>query len=233
MNKAGISIVALPASDICMMGREDDGNRRRGMCPVHELVRTGVTATFATNNIQNLFTFTGDGDMLKIGTLYCQIAQLSSENGALLCLRMATEIAAKALGVDHFLGENKPADIVILGDGVCGACSKSDSQSRSSSPSCPLTQTDVHTDSHTLSLHDSQILEGNHNKTHIITDTNTNTDTAHEKNHTSAPLLSLSHSHSRCLPSAMILLSAPPVDRIVIKRGRVVSQTASKRAIYR
>jgi Amidohydrolase family len=233
LNKAGISIVALPASDICMMGREDDGNRRRGMCPVHELVRTGVTATFATNNIQNLFTFTGDGDMLKIGTLYCQIAQLSSENGALLCLRMATEIAAKALGVDHFLGENKPADIVILGDAVCGACSKPNSQSTSPSPSCPLTQTDVHTDSHTLSLHDSQILEGNHNKTHIITDTNTNTDQVREKNHNSAPLLSHSHSHSRCLPSAMILLSAPPVDRIVIKRGRVVSQTASKRAIYR
>jgi Amidohydrolase family len=156
-----------------MMGREDNGNKRRGMCPVHDLVHAGVTATFATNNIQNLFTFTGDGDMLKIGTLFCQIAHLSSENGALLCLKMATEIAAKALGVDHFLGENRPADIVILGggDGMLGSYSQSLSQSylstgtESNTPSSSdlqstLSQTQAHPDTSSNLYIDSLNPEG-------------------------------------------------------------------------
>jgi hypothetical protein len=231
-----------------MMGREDNGNKRRGMCPVHDLVHAGVTATFATNNIQNLFTFTGDGDMLKIGTLFCQIAHLSSENGALLCLKMATEIAAKALGVDHFLGENRPADIVILGggDGMLGSYSQSLSQSylstgtESNTPSSSdlqstLSQTQAHPDTSSNLYIDSLNPEG------CQTDTNTNT--TQEKPHTSIyspslsptekPSSSYPPSHTHYRPSAMMLLSAPPVDRIVIKRGRIVSQTASQRAIYR
>lgn len=208
LKNAGIAIVALPASDLCMMGREDNGNKRRGICPVQELSLMGVTATFATNNIQNLFTFTGDGDILKIGTLFCQVAQLTSENGALLCLEMATQIAAKALGVDHFICENRPADIVILGDGFCSPHTRTHTQAH--------THTDGQIDAHSIPPFQTQ----------IYTDTQTPSYTHTE---TKTP----SHTHTHSLPSAMLLLSAPPVDRIVIKRGRIVSQTSCHRAIYR
>ena len=29
LKRAGIAVIALPASDVCMMAREDDGNTRR------------------------------------------------------------------------------------------------------------------------------------------------------------------------------------------------------------
>lgn len=99
LKDADVSVLALPASDVCMMARGDtDGNKRRGVCPVDELAAMGVTAAFATNNVQNLFTFTGDGDVLKVGTLLCQLLQLTSQSGANLALDMATTLAAKAIG---------------------------------------------------------------------------------------------------------------------------------------
>lgn len=35
------------------------GNKRRGVCPNQILSAAGVNACYATNNVQNLFTFTG------------------------------------------------------------------------------------------------------------------------------------------------------------------------------
>jgi len=115
LSASGVSVLALPASDICMMGRSDNGNRRRGVCPVNTLCDVGATAAFATNNVQNLFTFTGDGDVLKVGTLLCQTLQLTSEKNAQLCLEMATTRAAKAVCDDnHSIAEGMPADFVVL-----------------------------------------------------------------------------------------------------------------------
>jgi cytosine deaminase len=97
-----------------MMARNDDGNQRRGVCPVHLLNSYGVNAAYATNNIQNLFTFTGDGDVLKIGTLVCQVLQLTSESNAKLCLDMATIKPAKALGIDHGIKEGCMGDLILV-----------------------------------------------------------------------------------------------------------------------
>jgi cytosine deaminase len=63
---AGISILALPASDLYMMARKDTHNVRRGVAPVHNLLQLGINGGPATNNVQNLFTPFGDGDVLKI-----------------------------------------------------------------------------------------------------------------------------------------------------------------------
>ena len=115
LHELGISIIALPASDVCMMARSDDGNRRRGVCPVEELASLGVNACYATNNVQNLFTFTGDGDVLKVGTLVCQMLQMTSSVEVDMCLQMATIFAAKALGVStHGIEVGNPADLVLL-----------------------------------------------------------------------------------------------------------------------
>ena len=150
LREAGVSVLCLPASDLCMMARADDGNRRRGVCPVHQLHALGVNASFATNNVQNLFTFTGDGDVLKIGTLVCQALQLTSESDARLCLEMACTTSAKALNVEQSISVGMFADIVLL--------------------------------------------EGK---------------------------------------SAMEILAAPPVERIVIKKGKIVSKTVHRRTLYR
>ena len=251
LKNAGISILALPASDICMMGRSDDGSKRRGVCPVDKLFDMGVTAAFATNNIQNLFTFTGDGDVLKIGTLLCQLLQLTSENGAFQCIEMATKIAAKALGVQHFIGINQPADLVILGSGI-----KDPRSGIKGSSSTPIKVSALQNDKHIKSNVEissekvseefldpsipdisSQINTLNHPHSHPMSSSSFSSSSPSSSSSSSSPSssssLPLSILPSALLPSALKLLAAPPVDRIVIKRGRVVSRTVVQRAIFR
>lgn len=111
---AEVAILALPASDLYMMSRRDTHNVRRGVAPIDQLVELGVVAGVAVNNIQNLFTPFGDGDVLKICTLMAQVLQLGTARSHETCLEMATTWAAKAIGVDHRIAVGQPADLVIL-----------------------------------------------------------------------------------------------------------------------
>ncbi|CAK0831665.1 unnamed protein product [Prorocentrum cordatum] len=116
----GVSVLALPASDVYMMARGDAQDRRRGVAPVDQLAKLGVRAAFATNNVQNLFTFTGDGDMLKVATLTAQMLQLGARAEHAALLRMATAGAAEVIelagagGAGHDLAAGCSADLVLL-----------------------------------------------------------------------------------------------------------------------
>ncbi|MEB3211770.1 MAG: amidohydrolase family protein [Leptolyngbyaceae bacterium] len=112
---AEISVLALPASDLYMMGRRDLYNQRRGVAPIHQLAEAGVTVGVASNNVQNLFTPFGDGDMLKITTLIAQVLHLGTPKHHEFCLGMTTTEAAKAIGMaDYGLMPGCQADLVIL-----------------------------------------------------------------------------------------------------------------------
>ncbi|MGB3573116.1 MAG: amidohydrolase family protein [Phormidesmis sp.] len=115
LKAAGISILALPASDLYMMARQDTHNVRRGVAPVHTLTDLGVNCAIATNNVQNLFTPFGDGDPLKICTLLAQVLQLGTPSRHAQCLEMATTRAARAIGINnHSIAIGHPANLVIL-----------------------------------------------------------------------------------------------------------------------
>ncbi|UBF26668.1 amidohydrolase family protein [Kovacikia minuta CCNUW1] len=112
---AGISILALPASDLYMMSRKDTHNVRRGVAPVHTLAQLGINSGLATNNVQNLFTPFGDGDVLKICTLLSQILHLGTIAHHEQCLGMATTQAAKAIGIHNYgIKPGNMADLVLL-----------------------------------------------------------------------------------------------------------------------
>lgn len=116
LQAAEISILALPASDVYIMARKDSHNVRRGIAPIHTLADLGVNTGIAINNIQNLFTPFGDGDMLRICTLLAELLQLGTRDSHQLCLEMATTRAAKAIGIhNHGLAVGNPADLVLLG----------------------------------------------------------------------------------------------------------------------
>lgn len=116
LQAADISVLALPASDLYMMSRKDTHNIRRGVAPLHQLHDWGVNVGTATNNIQNLFTPFGDGDMLKIGTLLCQVLQLGTTAHHEFCLDVLTRHAARAIGIDAYGVEpGCTADLVLLG----------------------------------------------------------------------------------------------------------------------
>ena len=108
-------MLALPASDVYMQARADVCDKRRGVAPVDKLRSMGVTAAFATNNVQNLFTFTGDGDVLKVGTLTAQMLHLGAQAQHADLLHMATSTAAEAIGCrDHALVVGSRGDLVVL-----------------------------------------------------------------------------------------------------------------------
>ncbi|MGL6341135.1 MAG: amidohydrolase family protein, partial [Waterburya sp.] len=115
LKEAGIAILALPATDLYMMAREDTHNVRRGVAPIDQLAELGVKVGIATNNVQNLFTPFGDGDILKICTLLAQVLQLGTTASHQLCLDMATSKAAEAIGINNYGVEvGKVADLVLL-----------------------------------------------------------------------------------------------------------------------
>jgi cytosine/creatinine deaminase len=115
IRSAGISVLALPASDLYIMARKDTHNVRRGVAPLHHLAHFGVNVGLATNNIQNLFTPFGDGDVLKICTLLAQVLQMGTTASHELCLRMATTQAAEAIGLKSYgLAVGQVADLVLL-----------------------------------------------------------------------------------------------------------------------
>ena len=116
LKAAGIAILALPATDLYMMARQDTHNVRRGVAPIHRLAEAGVKVGLATNNVQNLFTPFGDGDVLKICTLLAQVLQLGTTASHQLCLAMATVKAAEAIGICNYgIEVGKAADLVLLG----------------------------------------------------------------------------------------------------------------------
>ena len=118
---AGSSILALPASDLYMMSRRDTHNVRRGVAPIHTLAAQGVNVGLATNNVQNLFTPFGDGDVLKICTLLAQVLQLGTVQAQQQCLDMATVQAARAIGLsDYGLAPGCQADLVLIAAGSVG-----------------------------------------------------------------------------------------------------------------
>ncbi len=115
LKEAGISVLALPASDLYMMARKDTHNIRRGIAPIQQLIELGVNGAIATNNIQNLFTPFGDGDPLKICTLIAQTLQLGTTASHEQCLEMATTRAARAIGIHNYgIAPGKAADLVIV-----------------------------------------------------------------------------------------------------------------------
>lgn len=115
MRDAGVSILALPTTDLYMMARQDTHNVRRGIAPVHRLAELGVTVGLATNNVLNLFTPFGDGDVLKLCSLLAQVLHLGTVSSHQLCLEMATSRAAAAIALpNHGIEVGNIADLVLL-----------------------------------------------------------------------------------------------------------------------
>ena len=57
---AGVAVTVLPATELFMMGRDQEYNVRRGVADVNLLVEHGVNCSLSTNNVLNPFTPFGD-----------------------------------------------------------------------------------------------------------------------------------------------------------------------------
>lgn len=115
LKDAGISVMALPATDMHLGGRKDAENVRRTITPVRALRDGGVNVCLATNNIRNAFTPYGTGDLLQIAALALPACHLGGADDQATVLDMLTHNPAKALRLtDYGLAVGAHADMVLL-----------------------------------------------------------------------------------------------------------------------
>ncbi|MFT3974964.1 MAG: amidohydrolase family protein [Amaricoccus sp.] len=111
---AGVSLIALPATDLFLNGRDHDRLVPRGVAPLHLLAIEGATTAIATNNVLNPFTPYGDASLIRMANLHANVTQLARPADLARAFAMVAPMAARAIGADHGLKPGGPATIVLL-----------------------------------------------------------------------------------------------------------------------
>lgn len=95
--RAGISVAALPATNLYLQGRSAGTPDRRGLTRIHELQAAGVNVVLGTDNVRDAFCPLGSHDPLAILSLAALAAHLDPPFGR--HLPMITTGARTALGL--------------------------------------------------------------------------------------------------------------------------------------
>lgn len=112
---AGIAVTVLPATDLFLMGRDQDYNVRRGVADANFLIEQGVNCSLSSNNILNPATPFGDCSLTRIANMYANVVQLDRPQQLRECFNMLTERSARLLNMrDYGIAVGNPADIVVL-----------------------------------------------------------------------------------------------------------------------
>jgi len=112
---AGIAVTVLPATDLFLMGRDQEHSVRRGVADANFLLEQGVNCTLSSNNILNPATPYGDCSLIRIANLYANVIQLDRPAQLRECFSMVTDRSARLLNLpDYGLATDHPADVVIL-----------------------------------------------------------------------------------------------------------------------
>ena len=111
----GIAITVLPATDLYLMGRDQDHNVRRGVADANFLVAHGVNCSLSTNNVLNPATPYGDCSLIRMANLYANVLQIAGPVQLRECFAMLTERSARLLNLtDYGVAVGNPADIIVI-----------------------------------------------------------------------------------------------------------------------
>src|SRR5258708_4616278 len=112
---AGIAVTVLPATDLFLMGRDQEHNIRRGVADANLLLEHRVNCSLSSNNILNPATPHSDFSFIPIPTLYANVVQLDRAAQLHECFRMLTDRSASLLNLrDYGFAVGHPADVVII-----------------------------------------------------------------------------------------------------------------------
>jgi cytosine/creatinine deaminase len=112
---AGVAVTVLPATDLFMMGRNQEFNVRRGVVDANLLVEHGVNCSISTNNVLNPFTPYGDCSLLRMANLHANVLQVSHTHRLAECFRMLTDRSARLLNLpDYGIAVGNPADLAVI-----------------------------------------------------------------------------------------------------------------------
>lgn len=115
MADAGVAVTVLPATDLFMMGRDQDHSVRRGVADANVLVEHGVNCSISSNNILNPFTPLGDGNLIRMANLQANVCQISQPDRLRECFAMLTDRSARLMNLkDYGIAVGNPADIVVF-----------------------------------------------------------------------------------------------------------------------
>jgi cytosine deaminase len=112
---SGIAVTVLPATDLFLMGRDQEHGVRRGVADANFLSAHGVACSLSTNNVLNPATPYGDCSLMRIANLYANVLQLDRSQHLRECFDMLTGGSAGVLNYeDYSFTVGNPADVVIL-----------------------------------------------------------------------------------------------------------------------
>jgi len=110
--RSGISIVALPATNLYLQGRGEGTPQRRGITRVRELREAGVTVAFGSDNVADAFCPVGRLDPMQALSLAVVTAHLDPPFGPWLA--SVTSRARRAIGLDpQPIDRARTADFLI------------------------------------------------------------------------------------------------------------------------
>lgn len=115
MADVGVAVTVLPATDLYLMGRDQDHNVRRGIADANLLVAHGVNCSLSSNNVLNPATPYGDCSLIRMANLHANVLQVRHPMQLRECFAMLTERSARLLNLkDYGLAVGNPADFVIF-----------------------------------------------------------------------------------------------------------------------
>ncbi|HEV2957572.1 MAG TPA: amidohydrolase family protein [Xanthobacteraceae bacterium] len=111
----GVAVTVLPATDLYLMGRDQDHNVRRGVADANFLLAHGVNCSLSSNNVLNPATPYGDCSLIRMANMHANLLQVRHPKELRECFAMLTERSARLLNLkDYGLAVGNPADIVIF-----------------------------------------------------------------------------------------------------------------------
>jgi cytosine deaminase len=111
----GVNVTVLPATDLYLMGRDQDHNVRRGVADANFLLEHGVNCSLSSNNVLNPATPFGDCSLLRIANLQANVLQVSQPEQLCDCFSMLTDRSARILNLtDYGIRVGNPADIAVI-----------------------------------------------------------------------------------------------------------------------
>ena len=108
---AGITVTALPQTNLFLQERGVSTRPARAITPIHRLQQAGVVVAAGADNLQDPFNLVGRGDPLEIASLLMVSAQVTAPQA----LQMISAHAHHAIhGVTSSLAVGEPADFTAI-----------------------------------------------------------------------------------------------------------------------